>query len=144
MKCIPGETCGGNIRVEMSHFHSIQITRLICLPGAVNETDGVRSVSVMEGQNVTLNTDTEIHLDDLILWRFGDKGILLAKIDVGTNETSLNDNDERFRDRLKIDHHTGSLTITNIKTEQAGLYELQIRGHESSQRFLLSVKGGSL
>ncbi len=50
----------------------------------------MKSVSMMEGDPVTLHTDAEIHTDDLIVWRFGDKGILLAKLDVGTNETSLN------------------------------------------------------
>ncbi|KAK7136735.1 hypothetical protein R3I93_016939 [Phoxinus phoxinus] len=110
----------------------------VTVSGAVNETDGVKSVSVKEGESVTLNADTDIHPHDLILWRFGDKGILLAKIDVETKEASLNDADERFRDRLKLDQ-TGSLTINNTRTEHSGLYELQIRGRESSQRFLLSV-----
>ncbi len=103
----------------------------------------MKSVSMMEGDPVTLHTDAEIHTDDLIVWRFGDKGILLAKLDVGTNETSLNAADERFRDRLQLDQ-TGSLIITNIRTEHAGLYEVQIRGRESSQRFLVSVSGESL
>ncbi|KAL0161070.1 hypothetical protein M9458_044795, partial [Cirrhinus mrigala] len=69
---------------------------------------------------------------------FGDKGILLAKIDIETNETSLNNADEGFRDRLQVDQ-TGSLTIKNTRTTDSGLYELQIRGSdESLQRFLLS------
>ncbi len=104
----------------------------------------MKSVSMMEGDPVTLHTDAEIHTDDLIVWRFGDKGILLAKLDVGTNETSLFGADERFRDRLQLDHQTGSLIITDTRTEHAGLYEVQIRGRESSQRFLLSVMGESL
>jgi len=109
----------------------------------VSEIDGLKltSVSVTEGESVTLHTDAEMHKDALMLWRFGDRGILLAKIDVETKETSLNDDDERFRDRLKIDHQTGTLTIKNTRTEHSGLYELQIRGRESSQRFLLSVTG---
>ncbi|XP_059425995.1 uncharacterized protein LOC132160267 isoform X3 [Carassius carassius] len=111
--------------------------------GVVNETDGVKSVSVMEGDPVTLQTDAEIHSDDLIVWRFGDKGILLAKLYVGTNESSLNDADERFKDRLQL-NQTGSLTITNTRTEHAGLYEVQIRGSESSQRFLLSVTAAAV
>ncbi|KAK9980446.1 hypothetical protein ABG768_000054 [Culter alburnus] len=105
------------------------------------ETDGVKSesVSVTEGQSVTLHANSETHKDALMLWRFGDKGILLAKIDLETKNTSLNEDDERFKDRLKLDNQTGSLTITNTRTEHAGLYEVQMRGSESSQRFLLSV-----
>ncbi|XP_077081697.1 uncharacterized protein LOC143735428 isoform X2 [Siphateles boraxobius] len=136
-----------NTRIRQSGQYKLSISREkttikifnVTVFGVVGETDGVRSVSVMDGDSVTLNTDVEVQRDDLIVWRFGDKGILLAKIYVETNETSLNDADERFRDRLKIDHQTGSLTITNTKTEHTGLYELQIRGRESSQRFLLSV-----
>ncbi|CAM4659276.1 unnamed protein product [Leuciscus chuanchicus] len=112
----------------------------VTVSGVVGEIDGLKlmSVSVTEGESVTLHTDAEMHKDALMLWRFGDKGILLAKIDVETKETSLNDADERFRGRLKLDQ-TGSLTITNTRTTDTGLYELQIRGSESSQRFLLSV-----
>lgn len=111
----------------------------------VAETDGVKSVSVSvtEGDPVTLRIDAEMHKDALMLWRFGDKGILLAKIDSETGEISLNNPDERFRDRLQLNQN-GSLTIKNSRTEHAGLYELQIRGRESSQRFLLSVNGEEL
>uniref|UniRef100_A0A673M7T4 Uncharacterized LOC107738300 n=1 Tax=Sinocyclocheilus rhinocerous TaxID=307959 RepID=A0A673M7T4_9TELE len=105
----------------------------------VVETDGVKSVSVTEGESVILQNDaTELQKDDLIVWRFGDKGILLAKIDVETNKLSLNHADERFRNRLQLEQN-GSLTITNARPEHTGLYEVQIRGRESSQRFLVSV-----
>ncbi|KAL0160610.1 hypothetical protein M9458_044335, partial [Cirrhinus mrigala] len=36
------------------------------------------------------------------------------------------DGNEIFRDRLKVDYKTGSLTITNITTAHYGLYELTI------------------
>uniref|UniRef100_A0A8C1YFF5 Immunoglobulin domain-containing protein n=1 Tax=Cyprinus carpio TaxID=7962 RepID=A0A8C1YFF5_CYPCA len=135
-----------NTRITHSGQYKLTISRektttkifSVTIFGVVNETDGMKSVSVMEGDSVTLHTDAEIHTDDLIVWRFGDKGILLAKLDVGTNESSLNDADERFKDRLQL-NQTGSLTIKNTRTEHTGLYEVQIRGSESSQRFLLSV-----
>ncbi|XP_077083189.1 uncharacterized protein LOC143736334 [Siphateles boraxobius] len=141
-----------NTRIRHSGQYKLSISREkttitifnVTVFGVVGKTDEVKSVSVKEGDSVSLNTDVEVQRDDLIVWRFGDKGILLAKIDVETKETSLNDADERFRDRLKIDHQTGSLTIKNTRTEHTGLYELQIRGRESSQRFLLSVNDPGL
>ncbi|CAM4659318.1 unnamed protein product [Leuciscus chuanchicus] len=136
-----------NTRIRHSGQYKLSISREkttikifdVTVFGVVGKTDEVKTVSVKEGESVTLKTDVEVKRDDLIVWRFGDEGILLAKIDVETNESSLNEADERFRDRLKLDHQTGSLTITNTRTEHSGLYELQIRGRESSQRFLLSV-----
>ncbi|XP_026107638.1 uncharacterized protein LOC113079609 [Carassius auratus] len=109
----------------------------------VGKTDGVKSVSlsVMKGDPVTLRADSEIHQDALMLWRFGDKGILLAKIDIETNESLLNDADEGFKDRLQLNDRTGSLTIKNTRTTDSGLYELQIKGSESLHRFLVSVRG---
>ncbi|XP_051763379.1 SLAM family member 9-like [Ctenopharyngodon idella] len=100
------------------------------------------SVSVMEGDSVTLYTDpTEIHEDDYILWTFGAENSLIAKIKK-KNQTfnTYNGTDERFRDRLKLDDQTGSLTITNITTEHTGVYKLQIIGvKQSSKTFSVSV-----
>ncbi|XP_026120006.1 CD48 antigen-like isoform X1 [Carassius auratus] len=88
--------------------------------------DEVKSVSVMEGDSVTLHThDTDIQKDDQIMWRFGQ--ILIAQINRKINKISVyNDNaDGRFRDRLKLDQ-TGSLTITNTSTTDSGLYNISI------------------
>uniref|UniRef100_A0A8C1X6J6 Ig-like domain-containing protein n=2 Tax=Cyprinus carpio TaxID=7962 RepID=A0A8C1X6J6_CYPCA len=100
------------------------------------------SVSVMEGDSVTLNTNvTEIHEDDDVLWKFGAEKSLIAEISREDQIFStFNVPDGRFRDRLKLDHQTGSLTITNITTEHDGLYELQISGDKlSSKAFSVSV-----
>ncbi|XP_067253077.1 SLAM family member 5-like [Chanodichthys erythropterus] len=85
----------------------------------------------MEGDSVTLYTDlTEIHKDDDILWKFGAENSLIAEISRAAGIFSTFDDvlDGRFRDRLKLDDQTGSLTITNITTEHAGDYKLEING----------------
>ncbi|XDV23666.1 hypothetical protein PO909_028147 [Leuciscus waleckii] len=95
------------------------------------ETNEIQSVSVMEGDSVTLNTDvTEIHEDDDILWKYGAEKSLIAKISIETRVFSTYDDvpDGRFRDRLKLDNQTGSLTITNTRTEHTGVYKVEIRG----------------
>ncbi|XP_042610224.1 uncharacterized protein LOC122143699 [Cyprinus carpio] len=66
-----------------------------------------------------------------MLWRFGDQGILLARIDTESSDVSLNDADDRFRGLLQLNQN-GSLTIKKSRSEHAGLYELQIRGRESA------------
>ncbi|XP_077081538.1 SLAM family member 5-like [Siphateles boraxobius] len=89
------------------------------------------SVSVMEGDSVTLHTDvTKIHENDDILWKFGNENFLIAQISgaAGVSPTYDDVPDGRFRDRLKLDHQTGSLTITNTTTEHTGVYQLLIRG----------------
>ncbi|XDV23705.1 hypothetical protein PO909_028166, partial [Leuciscus waleckii] len=105
------------------------------------ETNEIQSVSVMEGDSVTLNTDTEIRKDDDILWKYGAENSLVAKIK-GNRNFSTFDNvpDGRFRDRLKLDDETGSLTITNTTTEHTGDYILVISGAKLTKKtFSVSV-----
>ncbi|KAK9967220.1 hypothetical protein ABG768_001628 [Culter alburnus] len=106
------------------------------------ETTEIQSVSVMEGDSVTLHTSvTKIREDDDILWKFGAENSLIAKISIENQIFSTsNGTDERFRDRLKLDNQTGSLTITNITTEHAGVYQLEINGAKlTTKTFSVSV-----
>ncbi len=99
------------------------------------------SVSVMEGDSVTLNTGIEICEGDDILWKYGAENSRIAKMKK-KKQIQYNVTDERFRDRLKLDNQTGSLTITNITTEHAGLYKVEITGANlTSKTFSVSVYG---
>uniref|UniRef100_A0A8C1XVX5 Ig-like domain-containing protein n=1 Tax=Cyprinus carpio TaxID=7962 RepID=A0A8C1XVX5_CYPCA len=124
-------------------FHSFVVCCLCFwhLVGVFAGSDEVKSVSVMEGDSVTLSTDDTKKHDDYILWRFGAERSLIAQISKEDGLFSIFDvPDGRFRDRLKLDNQTGSLTITNITTEHTGLYELYISGvKHSSKTFSVSV-----
>ncbi|XP_050950437.1 SLAM family member 9-like [Labeo rohita] len=83
----------------------------------------------MEGDSVTLKTDvTEICEGDTIQWQYGAENSIVAKMKKAKQITFTYNTDMRFRDRLKLDNQTGSLTITNITTEHAGYYQLEISG----------------
>ncbi|XDV23445.1 hypothetical protein PO909_028023 [Leuciscus waleckii] len=85
--------------------------------------DEVKSVSVMEGESVTLNSgETETQTADLIMWSFGQNNSLIAKINRQNNKREFPN--ERFRDRLELDQ-TGSLTVTNTRTTDSGLYTVR-------------------
>nr|XP_055072676.1 uncharacterized protein LOC129452695 isoform X2 [Misgurnus anguillicaudatus] len=89
--------------------------------------DEVKSVSVMEGHSVTLNTNiTEIKRGDEIEWWFGNISITrIEKSDINLIYEDIHET-QRFRDRVKLNNQTGDLTITNIRTEHTGLYQLNI------------------
>uniref|UniRef100_A0A8C2CB65 Immunoglobulin domain-containing protein n=1 Tax=Cyprinus carpio TaxID=7962 RepID=A0A8C2CB65_CYPCA len=103
------------------------------------------SLSVTEGDSVTLHIGvTEIHEDDDILWKFGAEKSQIAKIKKKKQNFSIYDDvlDGRFRDKLKLDNQTGSLTITNITTQHTGDYQLEMSGaKKSSKTFSVSVYG---
>ncbi|XP_042604669.1 uncharacterized protein LOC109080562 isoform X2 [Cyprinus carpio] len=99
----------------------------------------IDEISMKEGDSVTINSDLTEIMDDKIQWRFRSENILIAEINKQTNRFTVYDDvlDGRFRDRLKLNKQTGSLTITNITTEHAGAYELDI--NNVRKRFLLAV-----
>ncbi len=118
-------------------------TVCVCSAGVFGaDEDEVKSVSVMEGDSVTLNTDlTQIQKINLIEWKFGNQ--VIAQID--ENDISYPIHTEIFRDRLQLDQ-TGYLTIKNMKTKHSGLYELQIShgAGNAERRFNVTVYGENM
>ncbi|XP_051551235.1 CD48 antigen-like isoform X5 [Myxocyprinus asiaticus] len=131
-----------NVNIKWKMFHTLL---LFCLfLWHVVGVFGVERVSVMEGDSVTLHTDvTEIQRDDEIEWRFGPENIRIARIKRKIGDFSTSDDvlDGRFRGRLHLNNQTGSLTITNIRTEHTGLYELNIItvNERTTKRFSVTV-----
>ncbi|KAI2644932.1 CD48 antigen [Labeo rohita] len=80
----------------------------------------------MVGDSVTLESNTDIEGYDSIEWRSGNIRIARIKGVNGIFSTYYSD-DWKFIDRLHLDNHTGSLTITNIMHEHSGVYELSIK-----------------
>ncbi len=115
--------------------------------------DEVKRVSVMEGDSVPLDTDpTYIQGSDVIRWRFEKQKSLVAEINrtAGIFNTYDAVLDGRFRDRLTLNNQTGSLIITNTRTTDSGLYEVEISSTRSrytthhTQSFSVTVSGESI
>ncbi len=86
-------------------------------------------MSVMEGDSVTLHADiNETYESTIILWTFGAENSMIAEISRAYGIFTPDVPGGRFRDRLKLNNQTGSLTITNITTQHAGLYKVKISG----------------
>ncbi|XP_073721354.1 uncharacterized protein [Misgurnus anguillicaudatus] len=101
-------------------FHVILFC--LCLFGVF----GSKFVSVMEGDSVTLSVSfTETQRKEGISWKFGLREISIAEIEVSDNNIRLYEEraDGRFKCRLKLDH-SGSLTITDIRTTDSGVYKV--------------------
>ncbi|XP_050960730.1 uncharacterized protein LOC127161992 [Labeo rohita] len=104
------------------------------VPGA--KTHQMKTMPVMEGQSVTLDPGVMKKPNDLMTWYFNDICIAEVSGDLSyiCTDVQCKDADERFRDRLKLDHQTGSLTITNARTTDSGVYKLEINSTNSSIR----------
>uniref|UniRef100_A0A8C1TJP5 Immunoglobulin domain-containing protein n=1 Tax=Cyprinus carpio TaxID=7962 RepID=A0A8C1TJP5_CYPCA len=95
------------------------------------ERDEMKRKSVKEGESITLDPGVVKNLNDVMKWYFNDS--LIAEITVDQSKVCTDDEcKERFRDRLKLDHQTGSLTIRDTRTTDSGDYKLQIIINSSS------------
>ncbi|XP_042612045.1 uncharacterized protein LOC122144880 [Cyprinus carpio] len=95
------------------------------------QRDEKKTKSVVEGQSVTLDPGVTKNPNDVMTWHFNET--LIAEITGDQSKICTDDEcKERFRDRLKLDHQTGSLTIMNIRTTDSGDYKLLISSSSSS------------
>ncbi|XP_051550715.1 uncharacterized protein LOC127438845 [Myxocyprinus asiaticus] len=116
----------------------------LCLWRLIAVFGEMKSVSVMEGESVTVHTDiTEIQGNYEILWMFGPQEIIVASINKRDthfiNIDYFDYDDVRFKDRLQVNNETGSLTVTNITTEHSGLYQLVSFRKKITHRFNVTV-----
>ncbi|XP_051550984.1 uncharacterized protein LOC127439025 [Myxocyprinus asiaticus] len=115
----------GLYNLKLLRSSSTKIFRLTIIHGVPDAE--VKSISV--GDSVTLHTDDTVKQGDVVMtWYFNDTRIAEMNEDPSKSCTDVacDEGAERFRDRLKIDHQTGDLTITNTTTTDSGLYQLEI------------------
>ncbi|XP_056615085.1 uncharacterized protein LOC130430129 [Triplophysa dalaica] len=148
-----------NIRTKHSGLYKLQISSItetlskrfrvtVCdsLPLIDAETGELKTVSVTEGDPAYLMMeDVEIQTYDLIVWRFGDDGILILKGDREDNKTTFS-YDEIYGHRLELNYQTGSLTITDARITDTGLYKVKISGDSMAKykRFILTVSASGI
>ncbi len=108
------------------HTHTnTPLTVHLCSAGVFGDTDEVKSVSVVKGDAVTLQTGLNKERYEVILCNFNDIRIAMYDRDIGA--ICLYDGvGGIFRNRLKVDNETASLTIRYTTTEHTGCYEADI------------------
>ncbi|XP_048054284.1 uncharacterized protein LOC125273066 [Megalobrama amblycephala] len=127
----------GNYHLEINHNNRTLSKMFIVTVHVFGaDEDGVKRVSVKEGDSVTLNTGFKEDFNH-INWLFGDSYSFIAKSD--GDEISYT-GDERFRDRLELNDQTGSLTINNTRITDSGIYKVEIN-HGNTVTFMVNVCG---
>ncbi|XDV23840.1 hypothetical protein PO909_028225, partial [Leuciscus waleckii] len=95
----------------------------------------------MEGDSVTLYTGVQTSQQEDIQWYYNNTLIAQISGDLSfiCTDVQCNNDTERFRDRLKLDHQTGSLTITNTRNTDSGGCELKIISNSSDSEKIFNV-----
>ncbi|XP_051766200.1 peroxidasin homolog isoform X3 [Ctenopharyngodon idella] len=126
----------GNMETKKFFLSLFAVTAFLHGVSAV----GSVSVSVMEGDSVTLKTGVKTNQQEKIKWYFNDT--LIAHINGSLSDICTDKGNERFKHRLKLDHQTGSLTIMNIRNTHSGVYKaVIIKKSENETIFYVTVFG---
>ncbi|XP_043078858.1 natural killer cell receptor 2B4-like [Puntigrus tetrazona] len=120
-------------RIMFSHLCALLLFILCGVFG-----DEIKSVSVTEGDSVTLNTEFKVHGKDMLLWMFGPQETRIAEIYY--QNMIIYESYETFGDRLQMDDQTGTLTIRNISNDHSGLYKLLILSNRENSYKRFSVR----
>ncbi|XP_067271112.1 CD276 antigen-like [Pseudorasbora parva] len=105
---------------------------LLCLVGVFDVES--HEVSLMVGDSVTLDCNvSEVQLKNEIDWRFN--GIRIVK---SFNGIPTYEEDVRFTNRLKLQKN-GTLTITDTRITDTGIYTLSTIKKESAETFSVAV-----
>ncbi|XP_058616465.1 uncharacterized protein LOC131530295 isoform X2 [Onychostoma macrolepis] len=116
-----------------SNSSNSKISRVAVHGVPAAQRDKKKTKSVVEGESVTLDPGVTKNPNDSMTWYFNDTLIAVITGDQSKICTDIQCSD-RFQDRLELDHQTGSLTITNTRTTDSGLYKLQISSSSSIRR----------
>ncbi|KAF4097216.1 uncharacterized protein LOC131530288 [Onychostoma macrolepis] len=129
------------LRISSNNNNSEKIAIVAVYDAPDAERDKMKRKSVKEGESVSLDPGVIKNLNGLMTWYFNDTRIAEITGDQSKicTDGQCEDPDVRFRDRLKLDHQTGSLTITNTRTTDSGLYTLQINSSRISIIKIFSV-----
>lgn len=110
-------------------------TFFICVAVA----DGVKTVSVKEGELVILDTGvTEIQGYDRISWKKED--YLVAEFNQQTKLFLKRDRNNRFNGRLQLHPQNGYVTISDSKTTDSGVYHLDMSSSSHNLQRTISVR----
>ncbi|XP_056303950.1 uncharacterized protein LOC130216083 [Danio aesculapii] len=117
----------GGYQSKTNNFIVVVFAVFAFLVHGVSEDDPT-GTSLVAGDSVTLHTGVETNQQNKIKWYFNNT--LIAQIIVNPSQictdVRCNNSIESFRNRLKLDNQTGSLTIMNIRNTDAGGYKLRI------------------
>nr|XP_055074541.1 uncharacterized protein LOC129454079 [Misgurnus anguillicaudatus] len=112
-----------NIKIEHTGVYKVEI---YTSSGIKEKTFTVAlNVRAMKGRSVLLRTEVKIQQGDVVEWTSKDKSTLITGMNGDESKTSYT-NDERFRDRLKMNAQTGDLTITDLTQTDEGVYKLKL------------------